>query len=131
MSFISRDFTGFNWHSFAQLPVWRFLLWLSFMWRQSYLIQKIFLSIPSLTWTLALDNSLFCSVMKAFTMKGNKHKHTPHTHTHTHTHTHAILALICYLWLYPWILISIVNVKTVLRLATTSTVLVVYTCHKT
>ena len=55
------SFARFNWHSFAQLPAWRFLLWLSMKWRQRYLIQKYFLIIPSLTWTLALF-LLFCSV---------------------------------------------------------------------
>ena len=28
------SFARFNWHSFAQLPAWRFLLWLSMKWRE-------------------------------------------------------------------------------------------------
>ena len=91
MTFTSWGFAQFNWHSFTQLPAWRLLLWLSLTWRQRYLIQKNFLSIPSLTWTLALH--LFVQ-SEAFTVKRKKHAnthiHTPH-HTHTHTHTHTQL----------------------------------------
>ena len=57
----SRDFARFNWHSFAKLLAWRSMLWLSMTWRQKYLEQKYFLSITSLTWTLAL-HLLFCSI---------------------------------------------------------------------
>ena len=37
----------------AQLLAWRSLLWLSMTWRRRYLTQNYFLSILSLTWTLA------------------------------------------------------------------------------
>ena len=91
MSFTSRGFARLNWHSFAQLPPWRFLLWLPMTWRQKYLISKYlihkyFLSIPSLTWTQALH--LFLFSQKQLRWKEiNTHTHT-HTHTkHTHIHT--------------------------------------------
>ena len=83
--FTSHGFARFNWHSFSQFPAWRFLLWLSLTWLQRYLIQKKFLSIPSLTWTLAL-HFLSCSVRRSLYGEENKH-----THTHTHTHTLYIL----------------------------------------
>ena len=48
-----------------------------------YLVQKYFLSILSLNWTLEL-HLLFCSVKRSLYCEGNKHTHT-HTHTYTST----------------------------------------------
>ena len=39
LSFTSRDSARFDWHSFEQLLVWRFLLWLSMKRRQRYLVR--------------------------------------------------------------------------------------------
>ena len=52
LSFTFHEFSWFNWHFFPQFPAWRFFLSLSLTWRQRSLIQKYFLSIPSLTLTL-------------------------------------------------------------------------------
>ena len=76
MFFTSRDFFGFNWHSFAKLPARTSLLWLSMTWRQKYLAQNYYFSIKLVTWSLALL-LLFCSVRrslysgKAFLAKPN------------------------------------------------------------
>ena len=42
LSFTSPGFARFNWYSFAMLPAWRFLLWLSLTWQQRHLYGNIF-----------------------------------------------------------------------------------------
>ena len=39
-SFTSYGFAQYNWHSFEQLPTWRFFLWMSLMQTKRSLIQK-------------------------------------------------------------------------------------------
>ena len=86
MSFASRgSSTRFNWHSFAQLLAWRLLLWLPIKSRKSYLTQKYFFSILSLTWTSGTTFIVLLSKEKTLRWK-ETHANT-HTHTHTHTST--------------------------------------------
>ena len=87
--FTSRGSTRFKWHSFLQLLAWRSLLWLSMTWWQRFLTQKFFLSIPSLTWSLAL-HLLFCSVTRSIYGERKETRARAHTHTHTHTHKSTI-----------------------------------------
>ena len=98
MSFASHGFVRFNWHSFAQLPVWRFLLWLSMfegsyydcLWCDDKGTWNKKISLAYHRW-VEFCHYIYCFVQsgKAFTVKRNKHTHT-HTHTHTHkqTNTH-------------------------------------------
>ena len=86
MSFTSCFSAWFNWHSCQHEGS---LLWLPMTWRQRFLTQKYFISIPSLTWSLTL-HLLFCSVRRSLYLeKRYTQTHTDrHTHTHAHTHKH-------------------------------------------
>ena len=72
LSLTSRCFSRFKWHCFAQLPAWRFLLWLSLLWQQMYLtISSAYNRWPKL-W-----HYIYCFVQsgEAFTVNGSKHRH--------------------------------------------------------
>ena len=67
LSLTSLRFSRFHWHCFAQLPAWRFLLWLSLTWQQMYLtILSAYHRWPKL-W-----HYIYCFVQSG---NGNKHRH--------------------------------------------------------